>query len=104
MTTSFARVTFDVSAGVAVWAVHFLAIYGFTALACAGRFHVGAIPWVVAAATLFALAAAGALVVRAATRCARRFIDWLSAAIAGLALLAIAWEALAAWIVPPCAT
>jgi hypothetical protein len=45
--------------GPALWALHFAALYGFTALACARGFA-GAVPWVIAAATLAIAAAATA--------------------------------------------
>lgn len=88
------------SSGVIVWAVHFTVVYGFTALACARGFG-GAAPGVVAAAT--ALAAVLALVIIVKNLDAE-FTRWLTAAIAGAALVAILWEGLSALLVPnPCA-
>lgn len=98
-----------------VWAVHFLAIYGFTALACAREgsaawFGVDVVPWFVAGATL---AAATTLLVTIGFavrdgRCAvsltepSGFVHWLTAAIACLVLLAVLWETLPILLVPVC--
>ncbi len=98
-----------------VWAAHFLAIYGFTALACErmgtpGWFGVGAVLWFVGAATLFATAVLLVTIV-VAVRDGRRaaslpepssFVHWFTAAIAGLALLAVLWETLPVLLVPVC--
>ena len=98
-----------------VWATHFLTIYGFTALACArmgaaGWFDVDAVPWFVGAATLVA-AAVLLVMIGLAARDGRRgasspqlsgFVHWLSAAVASLGLLAVAWEALPVLLVPVC--
>jgi len=88
-----------ISLGVVLWAVHFTVIYGFTALACARGFG-GAAPWVVGVATAAAGAAAIAIIV---THLSSEFTRWMTAAVAGLALLAIVWEGLPALIVPVCA-
>lgn len=98
-----------------VWAAHFLAIYAFTALACArkdtaGWFGVGTVPWFVSAATLVA-AAVLLLTIGIAVHDGRRsasspepspFVHWLTAAIAGLVLLAVVWETLPVLLVPAC--
>ncbi|MGQ0544621.1 MAG: hypothetical protein ACT4P3_04710 [Betaproteobacteria bacterium] len=88
-----------ISLGVAVWALHFALVYGFTALACARGFGAAA-PWVVGAATLVAAAAAIAIIL---AYLSREFIGWMTASVAALALVAIAWEGLAALFVQPCA-
>jgi hypothetical protein len=88
-----------VSLGIVVWALHFAAIYGFTALACARGFGASA-PWVVGAATAVAAAAAIAVIV---THLSPEFTRWMTAAVAGLALVAIVWEGLPALMVPACA-
>jgi hypothetical protein len=88
------------SAGAIVWAAHFMALYAFTALACARGFP-GAIPWFAGAATLVALVAAGVIVARAFPRRAG-FAPWMTASIAGVAIVAIVFEAIAVAIVPPC--
>lgn len=98
-----------------VWAAHFLAIYAFTALACArksatGWYGVDAVPWFVGAATLVAAALLLAMI-SIAVRDLRRgasplqpsaFTHWLSAALAGLALLAVVWETLPVLLIPLC--
>jgi len=85
--------------GVVVWALHFAATYGFTALACARGFG-AAVPWVVVAATLVAAAAAIAVI---ATHLSAEFTRWMTASVAALALLAIVWEGLSPLWAPPCA-
>ena len=88
------------SSGVIVWALHFTAIYGFTALACARGFGASA-PLVVGAATLVAAAAAIFIIIR---NFSSEFSRWVSAAVAGAALVAILWEGLSAFMVGnPCA-
>lgn len=86
---------------VIVWAVHFLAIYGFTGLACERGFG-HAVPWAVGGATLAAAAAAVALLLRG-LRDRSDFEHALSAGLAAFALLAILWEALSVVMVAPCA-
>ena len=85
--------------GVMVWAAHFALVYGFTALACARGFA-SAAPWVVGAATLVAALAALAII---ATNASSEFTRWMTAAIASLALVAVVWEGIPAFIVPTCA-
>jgi hypothetical protein len=84
--------------GVIVWAVHFGVIYGSTGLACA-RGLGEAVPWTIGAATLLAAATAGAIVL---THLSHEFTRWMTAALAALALVAIAWEGLAVLMVPAC--
>lgn len=98
---SFARTALSLSAGPITWALHFAAIYGFTGVACA-RGLATAVPWAIGIATLAAGAACVAIVV-AGMRRREEFEAWLSASLAGLALLAIAWEALTVLLVRPCA-
>ena len=88
-----------ISLGILVWALHFAAIYGFTAVACARGFGAAA-PWVALAATVVAAAAATAII---ATHLSAEFTRWMTAAVAGLALLAIVWEGLSPLWAPPCA-
>ena len=97
----FARTALRLAAGPIAWALHLAAIYGFTGVACA-RGLAGAVPWAIGAATLAAGAACLAIVVTGLRR-RDEFESWLSAALGGLALLAIAWEALTALLVRPCA-
>jgi hypothetical protein len=87
------------SSGAFIWALHFVAVYGFTGLACARGFG-AAVPWTVGVITLVAAAAAILVILQ---NWSSEFTRWMSAAIAALALLAIAWEALAALLAPTCA-
>jgi len=88
-----------ISLGVVLWALHFTVIYGFTALACARGFG-ASVPWFVGGATVVAAAAAIAIIV---THRSGEFTRWMTAAVAALALVAIAWEGLSAFMVPACA-
>lgn len=89
------------SAGIAIWALHFLAIYGGTALACArGLPHWPAPSVAVATAVAVAL-----LVVVLASGWRRRaeFASWFSAAAAAFALVAVLWEAsVVLFVAAPC--
>jgi hypothetical protein len=87
-----------ISAGAIVWALHFAAIYGVTALACARNLP-GLVPWAVGIATALAAAAAVALI---AVR-TPDFAGWVASGVAALALLAILWEAASVLVVPACA-
>lgn len=84
---------------VAIWAVHFAAIYGFTALACA-RSMAGAVPWVVGLASLAALAGLLVLAVSAARKSSPS--GSLSLGLGGLAAIAVVWETSALPWVPAC--
>jgi hypothetical protein len=88
-----------IGAGVLIWALHFTAIYGFTALACARGFAAAA-PWAVGVATAVAAVAAAAVLV---TNLRTEFTRWMTAGIAAFALVGILWEGLAAFLVSPCA-
>jgi hypothetical protein len=96
-------------AGALVWALHFLSIYVFAALACARGFAdvrwlgIGVVSWTIGAATALALAAL-AIIVVGVMRGARPigFNDWVSASVAALAAVAIVWETLPALMVPAC--
>jgi hypothetical protein len=89
-----------IASGVIVWALHFTAVYGFTALACARGFP-RAVPWAIGAATLAAAAVAIAIIAMAYSK-RRDFADGIAAGVAAFALLAIVWEALPVLIVPAC--
>lgn len=88
-----------ISYGAIVWALHFAVIYGFTGLACARGFGASA-PWVVSVATVVAAALAVALIVR---NLSSEFNQWMTAAVAAAALVAILSEGLVAFMVPTCA-
>ncbi len=87
-------------AGVAIWALHFAAIYGFTAVACARRLP-ALVPLAVVLATLVA-AGMCALIVVAELRKPEGFESWMTGGLAAIALLAIVWEAVPVVVVTPC--
>lgn len=89
-----------VAAGVIVWAAHFLAIYGFTGVACAHGYG-WEVPWVAGIATVGA-AALVAPILRRGWRRRAEFEHALSAGLAAFALLAILFEGLAVLLVTPC--
>lgn len=98
---SFLAACLRISSGPLVWALHFAAIYGFAALACARGLAAG-IPWVVALSTLAAAAACIHVLGREMKR-GDRFVSWLGSGLAAFALLAIVWEATPILVVKPCA-
>jgi hypothetical protein len=89
---------------VVIWSLHFAAIYGFTALACA-RQMTAWIPWVVGAASVAAVAALLVLAVPAGLQTLRtsRLADSLVLGLGGLAVVAVAWEVSSLFWVPACA-
>lgn len=87
-------------AGVVIWALHFAAIYGFTAIACARRLP-ASVPLAVALATVVG-AGACALIVISEMRHRQGFESWMTLGLAAIALLAIVWEAVPALVVTPC--
>jgi hypothetical protein len=89
---------------IALWAAHFTAIYGFTALACA-RHMAATVPWVVGAASIAAVVALAAIAVPAGIRAVRKSAleDFLALGLGALATLAVLWEASALLWVPACA-
>jgi len=102
--------------GVLIWGAHFGIVYIFTALACARRFQdlswlgIGIVSWTVAIASMAAVAGILLILVPAWRNLYRRspqsatpaFIDWMTVAFGGLALLAIVWEAFPVILVPIC--
>jgi len=78
--------------GAAVWALHFASVYGFAALACARGFT-RAIPWTIGALSAAAALIALALVVHGYAR-RGQFEHWLAATVAGMVVVAIAFETL----------
>ena len=99
-TMGIVRTSVRIFAGAIVWAAHFTAIYALTALACA-RDAADAVRMAIAIATLVAAAVAAAIVVREWRRRAA-FEGWLAAAIAALAFVAIAWQAVPMLVLAPC--
>lgn len=108
----FTRTALRMFSGPLIWGVHFLAIYVFTAIACARRTFnpdwVAALPWAVFAMTLLAAAALLAMIIQAIRANkhnrddASSFIPWATAAFAALALLAVIWETLPVLLLPIC--
>lgn len=89
-----------IASGAIVWALHFTAVYGFTALACARGFP-RAVPSVIGAATLAAAALTIAIIAIAYSK-RTDFVDGVAAGVAAFALLAIVWEGLPVLVVPAC--
>ena len=89
-----------ISAGAIVWAAHFAALYGATALSCA-RGDARAVPWIVALSTLLGIALVSAIILRSYPR-RDDFAHWLTAAVAAIAGFAMAWEALAGFVAKAC--
>jgi hypothetical protein len=90
-----------ITGGIVIWAAHFTAIYGFTALACA-RERPSAVPWIIGIATLAGIALVLADIAWQ-WRDRHAFDAWLGIGLAGFALLAIVWEAVPALMVSSCA-
>ena len=112
---SFLADSLRMSGGLLIWGLHLGVVYGWAALVCARGWAdrrwlgLGPIDLGTAAATVAALAASAWLV--AAGRRERRgdatesgrFAGAVTVAVAGFALLAVAWTALVAVVVqPPC--
>lgn len=105
---AFSTATLRMFSGVIIWAVHFTAIYGFTALACARGFAalqwlgIGIVPWAIGGATLLAATATLTILVAAVRTARDSFESWMTAGVAALALIAILWETLPVLMVPVC--
>lgn len=114
---AFIRTAVRILSGVLIWGCHFLFIYATTAVVCARGWDaqrwlgVSLLPAVIGAATVAAGTIAGWMIARA-VRSARhrrtqdgsaRFVDWITAALCALALVAIAWETLPLLLLPNCA-
>jgi hypothetical protein len=107
---------FWMMSGFVFWAAQFTIIYGVTAVACARGWHrvpllgLDIVPASIAAATLLTLGATGLVFWRAFAARARdahgdpaeRFVDAVTLWVCGLALVAIAYNALPALILPAC--
>lgn len=99
--------------GPIVWAVHFVAIYGFTGILCARQtatqqdwLNAGIATWVITAAGVIAIAVMAALYLwvkpRDAVQDNQIFIRWTSVTLGLLSAVAIVWETLAVFLVPAC--
>lgn len=106
----FTLTTMFICGGLLIWAADFLLVYVIAAIACAKGFASGTIagvPFVAFVATLITLGAIAATVLllriairklRAHTQEANRFIYALTASIAGMAILAMFYNVLPAWL------
>ena len=116
---SFVAVLLSVLAGALIWAIHFTIIYGFASVACARGFAdtevlgMDLVRLTVFVATAVAALAVVVVVIRSLRYPDRRspqgdrpttwqFLRWLTAAVAGLALVFIVMEGMTAALVPPC--
>lgn len=116
MESHFVGAMLRMLSGLLIWATHFVLLYVFSALACARGFWgwrwlgIGVVPWFVGVATLAAVAAVLIVAVRSLRYAggrlppenASRFVHWMTAAIGGLSLLAILWNAMPVLLVPVC--
>lgn len=89
------------ASGVVVWGLHFAAVYGLTALACA-RGHADSIPWIIGVSALAAGAVTVAILVKGYLGRAA-FIDWMTGSVAAFALIGIVYETAAGLLSPLCA-
>ena len=90
-----------VFAGPVAWAVHFIAIYGVTAIACE-RAPASAPGFVPLAIGLLTLVAAGVAIAAMRLAPQRSLVAWVGTASAALALAAILAQAAPALLVPAC--
>jgi len=103
----FAGATFYLLGGLIVWGVRFLGVYIFAAVACA-RGAAEAVPAVVVVSALAGSTICVALIVysvrrmRAAAEENSRFIHVIAALVAGISILAMAWEIVPVLIIPVC--
>lgn len=97
---SFAALALRIASGPIAWALHFAAIYGATAVACA-RGMPQVVPWAIGIATAVAVAAC---LVSLAAQWPRRaeFEWWLGMGLAGASLIAILLQASPVLVVPIC--
>ena len=106
-------------AGLIVWSVRFLVVYSFTAIACSRGWAgetlagIGIVPLVVSVLTLASILGCIAVLARAVPRLDfrwpdqdaeenTRFVHYVAATVAALALLAVIWETLPVFLVPVC--
>lgn len=117
--TDFIRKSLFMIGGLLIWGAHFGLVYTFNALACARDFvglevfGIGIVPLTVVGTTIIALVATLLVLVlafwqkgpAAASRDDRPvndFMRYTTITIAGLSLVAIAWNGLPAFLIPPC--
>ena len=114
----FTRTFLYMLGGLIVWAIRFLAVYIFTALACARGWAeaelagFGIVPAAIVLAAIAGIGACLALIVHACRRMRlrpegddnARFVHGLAALIAGIATVAMIWETVPAFFVTACPT
>jgi hypothetical protein len=113
----FAVTMLRMNGGMLIWGLHFGLVYGVNGIVCAREladvqwFGLGIMTWVVVAATVVALAATLVLIGHALRAAGRfgpypeptgPFIDWITATVGAVAVLAIVWDALPVLFVPAC--
>jgi hypothetical protein len=109
---SLLAVLFSMLAGAIIWAIHFTIFYGFTTIACARGAGNGAVPYVVAltigiacleaAVAVLALREYGLKPAAGDQASLMAFVGWITAAVAGMALMLMILEGLAILFVPAC--
>jgi hypothetical protein len=97
---SFPATALFMSGGIIIWALHFAAIYGLTALACARGWDAAVVPALWLATAVAAIAALAVIAVGWRRRDV--FEYWLAATVAGFGLVAIVYEAVTIFMVPAC--
>lgn len=122
-TSHFTRTFLLIFSGPIIWALHFVAIYGFTGIACARALHevawlgIGAVSWFIGISCLLALGAIAAIAALTAKKRNRMppagvntmraekhsFIGSMTIMLGMLAAIAIIWETLPVLLVPACA-
>ena len=114
LTNRFPRTALFTAAGLLIWAADFLFIYVFAAVACARGYAnatvlgAGIVPLASFVATVFALAATGAIIAAGARRAGRTgsgngaFLGSLAAIAALVALIAIVFTALPGLMLRTC--
>lgn len=95
-----------------IWAMHFLAVYGFTGILCARPalqqtwLGIGAMVWGIGLASAVAVAAIAAIHRHSWRACRQNsgpdFIAGTGAALGLLSVIAVVWETLPLFLVPPC--
>jgi hypothetical protein len=105
----FVATTLSIGAGIVVWALHLLALYGVTALACARGLDdvrwlgFGIVPWTVVLATLIGVGVVAWIGTSAwRTHSRERLAPWLSATLCAVAAFAMLLEAIPVAIVSVC--
>lgn len=113
MNARFAAGLLRLIAGPLIWLAHFLFVYTVNALAC-GR-PSAALDWAGFAVSSWIIVAGGAMALggmvlivrrqrrRARTSGARAFDAWLAQALCVLSAVAVVWETLPVFLMPPCA-